>query len=135
MGFVLSLNFLLLVPSGRAEEPPAARKARQKTSLNRTAELEQRIQKLEAELASARAALKAEQPHQPAARFQMLSAGKRVVVLDTHTGETRIVEPETGRTYQNVEVGNAWFVVTVLGNLSEHIHTSAQDERKNEREP
>lgn len=55
----------------------------------------------------------------PATRFQMQRAGKRVVILDTQTGESKIIEPEAGTPYQNVEVGKAWVVVTVLGNISE----------------
>lgn len=54
----------------------------------------------------------------PAGRFQMLKAGERVVILDTQTGETRIIEPEAPRALQQVEVGRAWVVVTVLGNAS-----------------
>jgi hypothetical protein len=53
------------------------------------------------------------------ARYQMLSAGERVIVLDTHTGETKVIEPQPRPPYQNVEVGRAWVVVTVLGNVSE----------------
>lgn len=53
-----------------------------------------------------------------AGRFQMLKAGDRVVILDTQTGETRIIEPEAPRALQQVEVGRAWVVVTVLGNAS-----------------
>lgn len=55
----------------------------------------------------------------PATRFQMQRAGRRVVILDTQTGETKIIEPEAEAPYQNVEVGKAWVVVTVLGNVSE----------------
>lgn len=52
-------------------------------------------------------------------RFQMQRAGQRVVILDMQTGETKIIEPEARTPYQNVEVGKAWVVVTVLGNVSE----------------
>lgn len=52
-------------------------------------------------------------------RYQMERAGNRVIILDTQTGETKIIEPSGGKSYQSVDVGRAWVVVTVLGNLSE----------------
>ncbi len=52
------------------------------------------------------------------ARFQMLKAGERVVILDTQTGQTQIIEPEARSAVQQVDVGRAWVVVTVLGNAS-----------------
>lgn len=94
-----------------AEPTPAERKAPQ---LSR---LEQRRRKL---AASAEAAQSETRAGKSDGRYQMLAAGKRVVVLDTHTGETRIIEPESGQAIQNVEVGRAWVVVTVLGNVSQH---------------
>ena len=51
-------------------------------------------------------------------RYQMLKSGDVVIVLDTHTGETRLIETETEPTLQRVDVGRAWVVVTVLGNAS-----------------
>lgn len=54
----------------------------------------------------------------PTGRYQMLKAGERVVILDTLTGETRIIEPEAPKALQQVDVGRAWVVVTVLGNAS-----------------
>lgn len=52
-------------------------------------------------------------------RYQMLSAGKRVVILDTVTGKTRIIEPEPSAPRQSVEIGNSWVTVTVLVNRPE----------------
>ncbi len=52
-------------------------------------------------------------------RFQMLSAGKRVVILDTITGKTRIIEPEPSALQQRVEIGKSWVTVTVLVNRPE----------------
>ena len=57
-------------------------------------------------------------PANASSRYQMLKAGERVVILDTQTGETRIIEPERPGALQNVQVGKAWVVVTVLGNAS-----------------
>lgn len=51
-----------------------------------------------------------------APRFQMLSAGKRIVVLDTETGETRMIESEAETMQQSVEIGKSWVTVTVLVN-------------------
>ncbi len=76
--------------------------------------LRRRLEALEAELAAARRELKSS----PAARFQMLKAGERVVILDTETGKTQIIDPEPQTALQKVEVGKAWVVVTVLGNAS-----------------
>lgn len=76
--------------------------------------LRQRLQDLEAELAAARRELKSS----PATRFQMLKAGERVVILDTETGKTQIIDPEPQTAVQKVDVGKAWVVVTVLGNAS-----------------
>lgn len=50
-------------------------------------------------------------------RFQMLAAGKRVVILDTQTGETRIIEPEQ-TTQQSVRIGKSWITVTVQVNVA-----------------
>jgi hypothetical protein len=49
----------------------------------------------------------------------MLKAGDRVVILDTETGKTEIIEPKSEAAIQNVEVGKAMVVVTVLGNVSQ----------------
>ncbi|MDX1970882.1 MAG: hypothetical protein SFV23_27190 [Planctomycetaceae bacterium] len=76
--------------------------------------LRRRLEALEAELAAARRELKSS----PAARFQMLKAGERVVILDTETGKTQIIDPEPQTALQKVDVGKAWVVVTVLGNAS-----------------
>lgn len=76
--------------------------------------LRRRLEALEAELAAARRELKSS----PAVRFQMLKAGERVVILDTETGKTQIIDPEPQTALQKVDVGKAWVVVTVLGNAS-----------------
>lgn len=50
-------------------------------------------------------------------RFQMMRVGERLVILDSDTGKTRIIEGNFERPIQNVEVGNALVVVTVLGRV------------------
>lgn len=56
-------------------------------------------------------------------RFQMLPAGKRVVILDTHTGKTRIIDPEAG-VQQSVEIGKSWITVTVVVNAAGNQQTA-----------
>jgi hypothetical protein len=106
---------MLLVNSSGAEEPAGPKKARPRTSHKRLEERKQRAEK--APKASV---------DKPAGRYQLLSAGQRVVILDTHTGETQVIEP-SAPAYQNVEVGRAWVVVTVLGNVSERRGTLPAD--------
>ena len=48
----------------------------------------------------------------------MLPAGKRVIILDTQTGETRIIDPEAASANQTVEVGKACVAVNVLVNVA-----------------
>jgi hypothetical protein len=50
-------------------------------------------------------------------RFQMMAAGERIVILDTQTGETRIIEPEPPGAKQTVKIGASWITVTVLVNV------------------
>lgn len=52
-----------------------------------------------------------------APRFQMLAAGQRVIILDTQTGKTRVIEPE-GPTQQTVRIGKSWVTVTIQVNVS-----------------
>lgn len=52
-----------------------------------------------------------------APRFQMLAAGHRVIILDTQTGETRVIEPEDP-TQQTVRIGKSWVTVTIQVNVS-----------------
>lgn len=64
-------------------------------------------------------------------RFQMMSAGNRVIILDTQTGETRIIESDGGTVHQNVEIGRSWITVTVLvnsvGKKKSHPKRAARD--------
>lgn len=106
-----------------AEEakPESARVAREDTAKKREAQLEARLQKLEAILKEIAATPKvaSKQAAVSTGRYQMLKAGDRVVILDTETGKTEIIEPKSGAAIQNVEVGKAMVVVTVLGNVSQ----------------
>lgn len=63
--------------------------------------------------------------HSVSPRFQMLAAGERVVILDTQTGETRVIEPEAVPVNQNVEIGKSWVTVTVLVNVQGRKKTEA----------
>lgn len=98
-----------------------ARLAKEQTARAREAQLEARLQKLEAILKEIAATPKvaAKPAVAPSGRYQMLKAGDRVVILDTETGKTEIIEPKSGAAIQNVEVGKAMVVVTVLGNVSQ----------------
>jgi hypothetical protein len=49
-------------------------------------------------------------------RFQMLPVGNRIVILDTQSGETRIIESDAETMQQSVEIGKSWVTVTVLVN-------------------
>ncbi len=62
-------------------------------------------------------------------RYQLITAGERVVVFDSLTGEAKIIEPARKAPYQNVEVGRAWVVVTVLGNVAEHTAESRSSDK------
>lgn len=61
---------------------------------------------------------KAPSVEKSAARYQMLSTDHGVIVLDTHTGETKVIDMAARPPQQNIEVGRAWVVVTVLTNVS-----------------
>lgn len=100
--------------TGRISEAQSAKPEKLATKATDADALRQRLQDLEAELAAARRELKS----RPATRFQMLKAGERVVILDTETGKTQIIDPEAQTAVQKVDVGKAWVVVTVLGNAS-----------------
>lgn len=105
-----------------AEEakPESARVVKEEAAKKREAQLEARLQKLEAILKEIATAPKvAAKPAASTGRYQMLKAGDRVVILDTETGKTEIIEPKADAAIQNVEVGKAMVVVTVLGNVSQ----------------
>ncbi|MBX3449003.1 MAG: hypothetical protein KF777_05545 [Planctomycetaceae bacterium] len=106
-----------------AEEakPESVRVVKEEAAKKREAQLEARLQKLEAVLKEIAAAPKvaAKPAAVPSGRYQMLKAGDRVVILDTETGKTEIIEPKADAAIQNVEVGKAMVVVTVLGNVSQ----------------
>lgn len=99
-----------------ADEPTPSKKTQRKAVARRRADhRDQRLQRLEALLADL-----AETPPTPASgRYQFQSAGDKLVVLDTQTGHTRIVDFEATQPVQSVDVGHAWVVVTVLGNVSQ----------------
>lgn len=53
-----------------------------------------------------------------AGRYQMVAAGECVIILDTQTGETRIIEPAS-RVSQRVEVRKSWIAVSVIVNAGD----------------
>lgn len=112
--FTIALSASLIRPSNAADSPEGMR-SRLRMPKKQIAKQKQRDRKTALEKSSA----KAESTEKSAVRYQMRSAGDRVVILDTHTGETKVIEPQAAPAYQNVEVGRAWVVVTVLGNVSE----------------
>lgn len=69
-----------------------------------------RIQRLEARVRELEQARKSTGEN---GRYQLQSVGDRAVVLDTQTGETRVIEPTAGAGPQSVSIGKAWVVVTV----------------------
>jgi hypothetical protein len=89
-------------------------------SAKKTDKSQERAKRSKARAAKLEAAEKKSTDREPkssaSSRFQMLAAGERVIVLDTQTGETRIIEPETVPVNQNVEIGKSWVTVTVLVN-------------------
>ncbi len=107
----LALIVGLSCPVSEAQSPKPGKTAPKATAADA---LGARIKALEAELDTARGELQS----RPATRFQMLKAGERVVILDTETGKTQIIDPEPQTALQKVDVGRAWVVVTVLGNAS-----------------
>uniref|UniRef100_A0A7C2K1A1 Uncharacterized protein n=1 Tax=Schlesneria paludicola TaxID=360056 RepID=A0A7C2K1A1_9PLAN len=99
-----------------AEIPSETNSPRRAAARQKIERLERRIQELEAALA------KRPQPATASAttgRFQLQAIGDRLIVLDTETGDTRLVDLSRPTAYQHVDVGHAWVVVTVLGNVSE----------------
>lgn len=115
----------LFLGAGLADgaEPARLRTAKPaRTSSRRAERIEVRLKNKRNAVDTASTAGKGESSS--TSRFQMQRAGQRVVILDTQTGETKIIEPEARTPYQNVEVGKAWVVVTVLGNVSERPLTS-----------
>jgi hypothetical protein len=116
---VVIVAVFLLVPSGHycggQATPSGAEKA---------TKLEDRIQQLEQRLAETNrnlvAVLKAfkemqDQKKGKPPRWQMLNAGKKVIVLDTQMGESRTVEPEPAQRHQIVTVGNSVFIIDTVG--------------------
>lgn len=73
--------------------------------------MEQRIRKLERALKKAR-----DQSSSP--RYQLQVVDGRAIVLDTHTGEARIIDPTDDASKQRVEIGKSWITVTVLVNAA-----------------
>jgi len=107
-----------------AADPSALRKSRRvQGATERIQRLERQLKELEAALAASPEVAADGAFEKSDRRYQMLAAGDRIVILDTQTGEARIIEPASGRPLQNVEVGRAWVVVTVLGNVMERAAT------------
>lgn len=112
---------VLLINQSDAEVRVVQRKTKERLSNKRIEKIKPRHPKIESNPESTKATTMARTMVESTTRYQMLSAGQRVVILDTHTGETKFIEPQLQPAYQNVEVGRAWVVVTVLGNVSERI--------------
>lgn len=115
LSWVCALVLILGVTlSGTAAEPARKQNADRKAAAKKQhAELVARLTKLESSLSA--------QPQTTASgsgRYQLQTVGEQLVVLDTQTGETRVVDLTPPTPIQAVEVGNAWVVVTVLGNVS-----------------
>lgn len=99
-----------------AAEPGASKKVGRKESARRKIEqLEERLRDAEAAASKKPPATKTEST---VGRYQLQTVGDRLVVLDTQTGATRIVDLAAPTPIQSVDVGHAWVVVTVLGNVS-----------------
>lgn len=73
--------------------------------------LEQRIRKLER-------ALKKSRNQRSSSRYQLQVVDGRAIVLDTQTGEARIIDPTDDASKQRVEIGKSWGTVTVLVNAT-----------------
>jgi hypothetical protein len=79
----------------------------------RVRQLEQRLSQTERHLGEILKAFKelpAPAKEKPA-RWQMLNAGKKVVILDTEMGQFRTVEPEATTRVEAIKVGNTLFIV------------------------
>lgn len=102
----------------QAEETSTARKRPNPPRLEQRIErLEKRLLQLRGELDPAAAAPQKSDPTPSGRRYQMMRVGERLVILDADTGETRIIEADSGRPIQHVEVGKALVVVTMLGRV------------------
>jgi hypothetical protein len=125
---LLVAAWLSLWFTGKAggDEPPAARRrSNPQRLMQRIAELERRIEQLERELDEAHEARSVEENSPTPRRFQLVKAGGRLIVFDGDTGETRVIEPAGGRPLQNVEIGKALVVVTVLGAVKSETESKA----------
>jgi hypothetical protein len=99
-----------------AAEPTSPKKGPRKESARRKIEqLEERLRDAEAAAAKSKSATNSPKA---TARYQLQTVGDRLVVLDMQTGETRVVDLTPPTPIQSVDVGHAWVVVTVLGNVS-----------------
>jgi len=85
----------------------------------RIQQLEQRLSQTEKNLVEVLKAFKELQTQQKekTPRWQMLNAGKKVVMLDTQTGQSHTVQPDTAQRYQTVTVGNSLFIVDTLAGV------------------
>jgi hypothetical protein len=103
-----------------AEDSPHDATPKKQTVERKTRDrLEERVRKLESLLARSEAA------PGDAGRYQWRTIGEQLVVLDTQTGATRVVDLSPNPAIQHVHVGQAWVVVTVLGNVSQRPAESA----------
>jgi hypothetical protein len=96
---------------GKAEE--------NKKVQGRLKDMEERLARTEKTLVDVLKAFKELQEKKPAksSRYQMLSAGTKVVTLDTETGKTTIIEPKDSFP-KVVTVGTTMFVVYQTGLVS-----------------
>jgi hypothetical protein len=108
-GALLGVVFLRAGPL--AGSGPAAGQPKADERIER---LEKRLAQLEKQLADLVLALK-DRP-----RHQMLNAGAKVVILDTQSGRSEVVQPAEARRYQPVAVGDSLFVVdTQTGTITQ----------------
>jgi hypothetical protein len=93
-----------------ASEPELTNDAAEDRPARRMRRLERR-RKREREQQAARV-------EQPSARYQMKIVEGRVIVLDTQTGDVRVIDPTDDGAKQRVEIGESWITVTVLVNAT-----------------
>lgn len=118
VAFALAFTASLLNACNAAQFPDRTR-SRSRIAHKQIEKQKHRNRTTDTKQSPEKSAVKPPSAEKSAVRYQMLSAGDRVVVLDTHTGKTEVIEPKLPPSYQNVEVGRAWVVVTVLGHVSE----------------
>lgn len=120
------LAWIIAVPGGRFA---AAEETAPPKSVKSTDKSQQRAKRSKARQQKPETAEKENVDREPkpsvSPRFQMLTAGERVIILDTQTGETRVIEPETVPVNQNVEIGKSWVTVTILVNVQGRKKTEA----------